>query len=150
MLLQQLDLSAAMLAPIRRLSVSAPSPSQVDLRRVRRAATRRCGSSRGSPPDRVQSAERRPLRPCLTRPQLRQACLAAAAGRRADAAGSRKRVRSVVLRGSADAPRARDIHKQRKIMRCDCRAHWPSCAIDRRGNTRYTTCREYISNTGTR
>ena len=33
------------------------------------------------------------------------ACLAAAAGRRADAAGSRKRVRSAMLRGSADAPR---------------------------------------------
>ena len=98
--LQLPDRSAAMLPTDRAVPESAYFIFYVNLRRVRCAASRRCGKSRGSPLEAAVVSNSSDLRAAVA-----AAVAGAAAGRRADAAGGSTRDRSTAYRGAIDATR---------------------------------------------
>ena len=99
-----------------------PFPSQVNPRRVRCAARRRCGTSRGSPQEAVVEGSGGGL------PAASAAAVACdAAARRADAASGGTYGRSTLIRGAFDAPRYGDA--DRAADRPRRRPWWAAAAI---------------------
>lgn len=95
---QQPDLSEPCCRPIGLLTSPTPLPSQVYPRRVRRAAKRRCGQSRGSPSEAAVVGNGSGLRAASA-----AAVAGAAAGKRADTTGGGEDGCSTSICGAVDA-----------------------------------------------